>query len=152
MGAKTRRKPRAIKNLSFHRGVVPDDGIGHWINNSGGPVDTRNFGFTYVITNLVDGRKYIGKKQYFSYSRGKLSAQSNWRLYTGSNKALNQDIKTLGKDNFKFEIIGQYKTRSMLNYKECNQQHREDCLLKTDQYYNRQILACKGPPVEEYKK
>lgn len=53
------------------------------------------FGYIYIITNLINGKKYVGKK--------KICKQHE--SYMGSSKWLKQDIKELGKENFKKEII-----------------------------------------------
>ena len=76
------------------------------------------FGFVYLITNLHSGKGYIGCKQYFVTRKGK-KVESNWKVYTGSSKYLNEDIKKLGKKNFRFQIIGEYKNKRSLRYYEC---------------------------------
>ena len=131
-------------------GVTTD--LGHWKNNSNQDIDTTNFGFTYQILNKTNGKRYIGRKQFFLYRRGKKVAESDWRVYCGSSKHLKSDSLRQGKEHFEFAITGQFKTRSMLRYAEANQQHKLDVLLNTDKWYNRQIDAIKSPPVEEYKK
>ena len=67
------------------------------------PDPTSHFGFVYIITNKKTSKCYIGCKQYF-YTRKKKKVESNWKVYTGSSKHLNEDIKKHGKRNFKFEI------------------------------------------------
>ena len=80
----------------------------HWV----GEVDPDTYyGFVYLITNTVSGRKYIGRKFYHTYRKRKRVRESNWRVYAGSCKPLKEDIKRLGKDKFTFEIICNYKTR-----------------------------------------
>tara|TARA_R100001163_G_scaffold6598_1_gene7316 strand:+ start:459 stop:1181 length:723 start_codon:yes stop_codon:yes gene_type:complete len=80
----------------------------HWT----GEVDpSKYYGFVYLITNTVTGRKYIGRKFYHTYKKRIRIRQSNWRVYTGSCKPLLEDIERLGKDKFSFEIICNYKTR-----------------------------------------
>ena len=80
----------------------------HWV----GEVDPDTYyGFVYLITNTVSGRKYIGRKFYHTYRKRKRVRESNWRVYTGSCKPLKEDMKRLGKDKFTFEIICNYKTR-----------------------------------------
>lgn len=51
----------------------------------------------YCITNLLDGRKYVGQSSNIS---------TRWKSHLW-NKALDiqRDIKKLGKENFKFEIL-----------------------------------------------
>lgn len=80
----------------------------HWV----GEVDPDTYyGFVYLITNTVSGRKYIGRKFYHTYRKRKRVRESNWRVYAGSCKPLKEDMKRLGKDKFTFEIICNYKTR-----------------------------------------
>ena len=69
------------------------------------------FGFVYCITNLQNGRQYIGRK-YFTQrrklrgSRRKRTSESNWKAYYGSSKELNEDRKLLGNSTFRREILG----------------------------------------------
>ena len=80
----------------------------HWV----GEVDPdKYYGFVYLITNTVSGRKYIGRKFYHTYKKRKRVRESNWRVYAGSCKPLKEDMQRLGKDKFTFEIICNYKTR-----------------------------------------
>ena len=80
----------------------------HWI----GEVDPDTcYGFVYLITNTVSGRKYIGRKFYHTYKKRKRVKESNWRVYAGSSKPLKEDMQRLGKNKFTFEIIYNYKTR-----------------------------------------
>lgn len=106
---------------------------GHW---EGEIADDYNyFGFVYLITHIPTNRKYIGRKQYFNskkqYGCSKRCTDrqskdfklrcwkvSNWREYTGSSKTLNELIATEGKENFKFEIICQCRSKSILHYSE----------------------------------
>jgi hypothetical protein len=107
-------------------------------------------GFVYLITNLKDGRKYIGRKYAVSTKRKPLTKkqkdagrvrrdivkkESDWRTYTGSNKQLNEDIDRLGKDSFRFEILYFAETKGQINYIEVNLQHKHDVILRSD-YYN----------------
>lgn len=108
------------------------------------------FGFIYCITNLINDKKYIGRK-YLGQTRRKpltkkqkeagrvrktvVRTDSNWKIYTGSNLELNADIKQYGKDQFKFEIIEFGNTKGIVNYLEVNLQHKKDVILRED-YYN----------------
>lgn len=124
----------------------------HWIGRR--PDPHLYFGFVYQITNLVDGRLYIGRKQYHKYRKGKKVGEMDWHNYTGSSKRLNDDIKKHGKDKFEFKILRQYKTRGGLVYGEANLLHKRNALTArlegSDKrlYYNGRIDAIKFVPKE----
>lgn len=116
---------------------------GHWVNSSGMPEDA--YGFVYCITNLVSGRMYVGKKQMFTLKKraplkGKKRkrievAETDWKSYTSSSVELNDDIKTLGIENFKFEILQFCNSKSALAYYEAKTQFDREVLLR-EEYYN----------------
>jgi hypothetical protein len=103
-----------------------------------------NVGFVYEITNLTNGKKYIGKKN-FTQVRKRVSKKkkrpvrvtknSDWQVYTGSSRSLQEDIKVLGEVNFKKEIIKLCKTKGEMSYYEIKAQLDNDVLL-CDDYYN----------------
>ena len=99
-------------------------------------------GFVYLITNLIDGRKYYGKKLFY-FSRAKMvngkkkkvKAESDWQKYYGSSEHLNEDVKNLGAENFKREIIHLCKTKGTMSYLELREQ-MDNRVLESDEYYN----------------
>ena len=111
-------------------------------------------GFVYLITNIVTGRKYIGKKlAKFSKTtyktvklkngnkkkkriRGKID--SDWQTYYGSSPNLTADIDTLGKDKFTREILYYCKSKSETSYVEAREQFDRK-VLESDEYYNGHI-------------
>jgi hypothetical protein len=111
-------------------------------------------GFVYLITNLVTGRKYIGKKlAKFSKTTYKVvklkngnkkkkkirsKIDSDWLTYYGSNDELNKDIQTLGQENFKREILYYCTSKAQCSYIEAREQFRHQ-VLESDDYYNGQI-------------
>jgi len=111
-------------------------------------------GFVYLITNLTNGRKYIGKKlAKFSKTTYKVvklkngnkkkkkirsKIDSDWLTYYGSNDELNQDIQTLGQENFKREILYYCNSKAQCSYIEAREQFRHQ-VLESDAYYNGQI-------------
>ena len=106
---------------------------GHWKNPQRLKLDPDNsFGFVYLIVNVLTGRRYIGKKQYHRYSKGRRGKVSDWKSYTSSSKLVNEDIKQLGKCNFHFEILAEFDTRSGLTYGETHLQHVCNVLTETD--------------------
>jgi hypothetical protein len=102
-------------------------------------------GFVYLITNLTNNRKYIGKKlAQFKKSRPplkgkklrrKYTVESDWRDYWGSSDRLNEDVNTLGKDKFTREILYFCKSKAELSYLEAKEQF-DRRVLETDDYYN----------------
>jgi len=53
------------------------------------------YGFIYITTNLVNGKKYIGQKKFIR----------QWEYYLGSGRHLKNAINKYGKENFIREII-----------------------------------------------
>jgi hypothetical protein len=102
-------------------------------------------GFVYVITNLTDNRKYIGKKlARFKTTKPPLKGRKNkrrgfkesdWREYWGSSDHLNADVKKLGQDKFTREILHYCPSRGILSYLEAREQFDRK-VLETDEYYN----------------
>ena len=118
---------------------------GHWTLNEGLEVTAETFGFIYLITNLTNDKKYIGKKQCISKLKrkplkGKKNKrieykESDWKTYTSSSESLNEDIIKLGIESFKFEILKLCNSKWELAYEEAKEQINREVLLKTD-YYN----------------
>jgi hypothetical protein len=105
-------------------------------------------GFVYLITNLTNNRKYIGKKlARFKTSKPPLKGRKNrrrgtkesdWREYYGSNDELNKDIEQLGTENFQREILYYCNSKAECSYIEAREQFRHK-VLETPQYYNGHI-------------
>ena len=102
-------------------------------------------GFVYLITNLTNNRKYVGKKlARFKTTKPPLKGKKNkrrgykesdWRDYWGSSDKLNEDVAALGTNNFTREIIYFCRSRAELSYLEAREQF-ERRVLETDEYYN----------------
>lgn len=108
-------------------------------------------GFVYLITNLTNNRKYVGKKlAKFSKTtyrvvklkngtkkkkkiRGKVD--SDWKTYYGSSIELLADITQLGSDKFKREILHYCNAKAVCSYIEAKEQFDRKVLESTD-YYN----------------
>ena len=111
-------------------------------------------GFVYLITNLISGRKYIGKKlakfSKTTYKTVKLKngtkkkkkirskIDSDWQEYYGSSPNLTADIQALGKENFKREILFYCKSKAECSYIEAREQFTNR-VLESDDWYNGHI-------------
>jgi hypothetical protein len=107
----------------------------------------ENYGFVYVITNLVSGRKYIGKKFFYSSKtkvvkgkKKKLKVASDWQTYYGSNEELKKDVIMHGREQFKREIIHLCLTKGTAGYLEAKEQFING-VLESDDYYNTWIMV-----------
>lgn len=102
-------------------------------------------GFVYIITNLTNNKKYVGKKlAKFKVTKPPLKGRKNkrrstkesdWKTYWGSSDHLNADVEELGEENFTREILHYCQSRGMLSYLEAKEQFDREVLL-TDEYYN----------------
>lgn len=111
-------------------------------------------GFVYIITNLTNDRKYIGKKlakfSKTTYKTVKLKngtkkkkkirskIDSDWQDYWSSSDELKKDIASLGQNNFTREILFYCKSKAECTYIEAREQF-ERKVLESDNYYNGQI-------------
>lgn len=105
-------------------------------------------GFVYIITNLTNNKKYVGKKLFKSTrtktikgKRKKVKSDSDWRDYYGSNAILKEDVKRLGPENFKREILKLCKSKGTANYFEMKYQIQFEVLERPDEYYNEWIIV-----------
>jgi hypothetical protein len=103
------------------------------------------YGYVYLITNTITGRKYIGKKLFWfrktKVLKGKkkrLKVESDWKDYWSSSDELKTDIEKLGINNFSREILHICPNKGLCNYLEAKEQMVR-CVLETDQYYNSQV-------------
>jgi len=103
------------------------------------------YGFVYLITDLTNDKKYIGKK--FFWSTKKLpplkgrknkriqKKESDWRMYYGSSDEVKNLVEEFGPSRFKREILKKCKSRGELSYVEAKLQFDNNVLFRDD-YYN----------------
>lgn len=106
------------------------------------------FGFVYLIENLLDNRRYIGKKFFtragtkqIKGKKKKVRLSSGWSNYWSSSKELQEDVKKLGEENFTRRILYLCKSRSECSYRETKEIFIRDALL-SENYYNSWV-SCK---------
>jgi hypothetical protein len=100
-------------------------------------------GFVYIITNLTNNKKYIGKKHFWTRQKDRKTGrrktlESDWKNYFGSCDELNEDVKTLGKEHFLREILYLCPHKKSMSYYETYEQFKRNVLLSED-YYNTNI-------------
>lgn len=117
-------------------------------------------GFVYLITNLLNGKKYIGKKlAKFSKTKYKTitlksgvkkkkaikeKIDSDWKEYYGSCKELTKDIELFGAHSFRREILHFHSSKALCSYFEAKEQFRRG-VLESKEWYNGQIsIRCHG--------
>ena len=129
----------------------PPDYDNPWTDGEGTPllsVDIHDFvGFVYRITNLVDGRAYIGKKLFLHKKRRRVKGrnriemkESDWKTYYGSCIPLTEDIEVLGKEKFKREVLWVCTLKRDLTFFEVYEQMINN-VLEDPMYYNTNILG-----------
>jgi hypothetical protein len=106
-----------------------------------------NYGFVYIITHLTTGKKYVGKKFFYSVrtkiikgKRKKLKSFSDWQTYYGSNSELQNDVQTYGVESFKREILHLCRSKGECSYLEAKEQF-DRCVLESTDYYNAWIMV-----------
>ena len=110
-----------------------------------------NFGFVYLITNLKNGRRYIGRKYFWQFrtpkgKKRKVKSESDWKKYYGSCPELKEDIEQLGRQNFSRTILSLHKTPGKTNFEETRQLFIHGVLTESldtggPAYYNSNILS-----------
>jgi hypothetical protein len=100
-------------------------------------------GFVYIITNLTNNKKYIGKKHFWTRQKDRKTGrrktlESDWKNYFGSCDELNEDVKTLGREHFLREILYLCPHKKSMSYYETYEQFKRNVLLSED-YYNTNI-------------
>jgi hypothetical protein len=121
-------------------------------------ISEEHVGFVYLITNLADGRRYIGKKlakfsktktQTVTLKNGtkkkkkiRSKVDSDWPTYWSSSPELKADVARLGEANFTREILYYCGSKGTLSYVEAREQFAHRVLEHPDQWYNG-IIQCR---------
>jgi len=106
-----------------------------------------NYGFVYQITNLTNGKKYIGKKFFYSAKtkqvkgkKKKIKVPSDWQTYYGSSDMLKKDVLQLGHENFSREILHLCRSKGECGYLEAKEQFVRG-VMESEDYYNTWIMV-----------
>ncbi len=107
----------------------------------------NNYGFVYQITNLTNGKKYIGKKFFYSTKTKQVKGRkkrtkvfSNWQTYYGSSDNLSKDVLGLGHEKFVREILHLCKSKGECGYLEAKEQFVRG-VMESEDYYNTWIMV-----------
>ena len=102
-------------------------------------------GFVYVITNLNNKKKYVGKKLFNSTRRlaplkgktrkRKVVKESDWQDYFGSSDEVKTIVEENGRESFHREILHLCNSKGEMSYLEAKEQFDREVLL-SDEYYN----------------
>ena len=100
-------------------------------------------GFVYLITNLTNNKKYIGKKHFWTRQKDKKTGrrkkkESDWKSYFGSCDELKEDVKNIGAEQFLREILYICPHKKSMSFYETMEQFKRDVIFK-EEYYNTNI-------------
>jgi len=108
------------------------------------------FGFCYLLTDLENGKQYIGRKYFYSIRkkkgiRKKVRSESDWKSYYSSSKKVKQMVLESGPNRFKREILSLYIKKGQVNYNETKLLFQHNVLEARDDngeklYYNDNIM------------
>lgn len=67
-------------------------------------INVKKYGFIYITTNLINKKKYIGKRLY----------TLGWERYLGSGRCFKEAVKKYGRENFSREILEECNSKEEL--------------------------------------
>lgn len=119
-------------------------------------------GFVYEILDKTNGKKYLGKKKFWSKTtrpplkgkkrKRKIIKESDWQSYHGSSEEVKTLVEECGTDRFERKIIHLCDSLGEMSYVEMREQIVRDVLLKPDEYYNAFVgLKCHRNHVKNLK-
>jgi len=110
--------------------------------------NSDDIGFVYLITCIPTGKKYIGKKLFWTKKykqikgkRKKIIVQSDWKKYWSSSDELKTDVAKLGENSFRRTILYLCKSKGEANYLEAREQFVQGVLEYPDLWYNGWIIV-----------
>lgn len=102
-------------------------------------------GFVYEIEDKTNGKKYVGKKNFWSTRRlpplkGKTrrrvkKTESDWMTYYGSNDEVKLLVEQDGGERFIRKILRLCQSKGEMSYFEAKEQFDRNVLF-SDEYYN----------------
>ena len=108
------------------------------------------YGFCYLLTDLENGKQYIGRKYFYSIRkkkgiRKKVRSESDWKSYYSSSKKVKQIVLESDHNRFKREILSLYLKKGQVNYNETKLLFQHNVLEARDEngeklYYNDNIM------------
>ena len=122
----------------------------------------NTYGFVYIITHLPTGKRYIGKKILYFTRKVKLGKkdlkafegvvgrrpsyklaikESDWKTYFGSNKEMQELIKTEPSENWDRKILITCPTKKLLTYYETKSLFVYQTLEDPEDFWNDNILG-----------
>lgn len=113
--------------------------VNPWFFNNEPFLTPNNYaGFVYLITDLTNNKKYIGKKFFWSRrkdpkTKKRIKKESDWKTYYGSNLFLKGLVKEKGKENFRREILSLHTLIRDVNYSEVKLQYVFEVLERVEE-------------------
>lgn len=102
----------------------------------------KHLGFVYIITDLDNGRRYVGQKLFWTPKtkmvngkKKRIKVISDYKDYFGSNEELKERVRLLGGERFKREILYVCMTKGTMNYLELREQI-DRRVMESTEYYN----------------
>lgn len=109
-----------------------------WLFN-GEPFDDCSdyAGFVYLIIDNTTRKRYIGKKFFWTHrkvkgKRGKVTSESAWKKYYGSNDEIKQLVKEYGGSRFSRHILSLHSLVRDVSYEEVRLQYALRVLEEVD--------------------
>lgn len=99
-------------------------------------------GFVYEIVCKPNGKRYLGKKNFFfsktkqvKGKKKKIKVDSDWQSYYGSNKEIQEHVALYGENKFERKILRLCATKGEMTYYETKYIFEVDAII-SEQYYN----------------